>query len=734
VNNVTEQQPAAGLRVSRRSFLLASTGLLATRFAWSETEWNSLLCWRLDEGGDTATESVTGTEGLIASRTGHATWVGQGSDRALRLDGYSVWVNQQNVRPPITRASVTLSAWLALESYPVNTAAIISLQLNPEASLTFAVDPWGVLQGTQQVSGTSASCASTRAISKSTWHHVAVAFTGSEINLYLDGTACGHSPAPAVPTIHPAGSSVWIGRSPDCEIIADVFRTGVLNGLLKDVRVFNGALSPRDLNQLTQNTKPAAPPDLQINGSWCSADPHRPVWHAMPPRAWTNEPHGLIRFGGKYHLFYQKNPNGPYWGHINWGHLTSDDLCDWTEMRVALSPEPGPDKEGCWSGSVIDFNEKLAILYTGGDGHRASICLALSDDGLHFKKHPGNPVIPQPPQGHGFPEFRDPFVWREGGTYYLIIGSAITGKGGTALLYRSPDLVNWEYRKPLLVGDRDTSGVFWEMPIFVRLGDLHALIVCEVPGRASYWVGKWEHETFTPISAFPQRLELFNHLLSPTPHTLEDGRVIAMGIIPDERSPKECWRAGWAHLYSMPRLISADASGRLHQQPYDSVKKLGTAAHSQSDIEVPDGSFKELEAASGTSLNIRAKFARGHSQSVTLRLRSSPDGEEFTDLSYWWDIGRLVLDRTHSSLDPDVKRDSQESTWFPDTKDVLDLDIYLDRSVLELFVEQRSAFAARIYPTLDSSDRVFVSSHGPGARINALSVIAMGRPKQGRTE
>ena len=58
------------------------------------------------------------------------------------------------------------------------------------------------------------------------------------------------------------------------------------------------------------------------------------------------------------------------------------------------------------------------------------LLLALSEDGIHFAKHPGNPVIPQPPEGHGYPEFRDPFVWREGESYYLIIGSAITGKGG----------------------------------------------------------------------------------------------------------------------------------------------------------------------------------------------------------------------------------------------------------------------------------------------------------------
>jgi beta-fructofuranosidase len=517
--------------------------------------------------------------------------------------------------------------------------------------------------------------------------------------------------------------------SPNCPIVADVFHTGVLNGLLRDVRVFDGPLSPADLGRVMQESKPSSSPDLQINGPWCADDPQRPQYHAIPPRAWTNEPHGLIHWGGQYHLFYQKNPDGPYWGHINWGHMTSPDLYRWTEVPVALSPEPGPDNDGCWSGSVIDYNRKLAIIYTGGDGHRASICLALSDDGIHFIKHPGNPVIPQPPEGQGFPEFRDPFVWRQGDTYYLIIGSAITGKGGTALLYRSTDLINWEYRKPLLVGDRETSGVFWEMPVFVKLGEQHALIVCEVPGRASYWVGTWKDETFTPHSMCPQRLELFNHLLSPTPHILEDGRVVTMGIIPDERSPKECWRAGWAHHYSLPRLISVDAQGRIHQSAFEGIESWGESVASISNLDLTDGSMKQVEQASGTALNIRVVFKKGDSHSVTLRFRCSTDGREYTELRYHWEIGRLILDRTHSSLDVDVKRDLQDSTYFPDTKDSLEMNLFLDGSVLEAFVDQRSAFATRIYPTLPASTGVWVGSEGAGAKIESLTVKRIKRPQ-----
>ena len=233
--------------------------------------------------------------------------------------------------------------------------------------------------------------------------------------LYLDGEPCGRSTtsqtalSSAVKT-----SEITLAKSNDSPATAEIFMTGVLNGLIKDVRVINASLSGESINSILESSKPYGLPDLEINGDWFPNDPQRPLYHALPPRAWTNEPHGLIYWKGEYHLFYQKNANGPYWGHINWGHMTSPDMYRWTEKPVAISPEPGPDSEGCWSGSVIEHEGKLALIYTGGNGHQASICLAQSEDGVHFTKHPANPIIPEPPQGSNFPEFRDPFVWREG--------------------------------------------------------------------------------------------------------------------------------------------------------------------------------------------------------------------------------------------------------------------------------------------------------------------------------
>lgn len=717
----------------RRSLLAASAGLFVPRWTWAESREPELLCWKLGEAGDNALESESGTKDPITSRTGHALWVGEGRDRALRLDGYSVWINHPAKRLSPSTGAFSISAWLALESYPVNGAAIIEFSGRVGEGIRFSIDKWGFVQLELRQGTHREVCKSAKPASKGKWVHLVASLGDTGGTIYIDGASACHAGFSQKALESLSVESITLGRSIDCPLVAGVFPTGVLNGLLRDLRVFDGELSSNSIAELQHQTKPDSPPDLQTNTEWCEDDPHRPEYHALPPRAWTNEPHGLVHWRGQYHLFYQKNPNGPYWGHINWGHMTSPDMYVWTEIPVALSPEPGPDAEGCWSGSVIGHDGELALIYTGGDGHRSSICLSLSGDGIHFTKFKGNPIIPEPPQGMN-PEFRDPFVWREGDTYYLIVGSAVKDVGGTALLYRSRDLISWEYRKPILVGDRQSSGVFWEMPVFVKIGSKHALIVCEVPGRASYWVGIWQDETFTPNTPTPRRLELFNHLLSPTPMIDEEGRVITIGIVPDERSSKECWRAGWAHLYSLPRVLTIDTEGHLRQGPLEGIDRWQDEIVALPDISLQEGSVHTLENVTGLCRHVDITFKKGESHSVSLLIRRAPNGKEQTELRYEWEIGRLTLDRSRSSLDPEVKRDAEQATYFPTSENSIRLNVFLDHSVIEVFVDDRSAFASRIYPTLSESETFALSCLGPGAEAVNVKTAKINRKPKGSSK
>jgi len=710
---------------SRRTLLSATAATMLPRWLCAASLSSPVLRWKLDDGGDFAVEYISGIRDEIASRTGHAIWVGRGRNRALRLDGYSVWLQHASKPGVGVGDAITVMAWIALEAYPVSEAALLEIATKSGTLFRFSIDRFGHLQCGGQHINAKSLCRSSEPIAKATWIHLAASLSRDGLTLYRDGVPFGHQPNAVASVKDLDGINFVIGKSSDCTVIADVFPTGVLNGLLRELQLFDRALSPAALKEILEVSRPKGPPDLQINGPWCIDDPHRPICHAQPPRAWTNEPHGLIHWRGQYHLFYQKNPDGPYWSRLNWGHMTSPDLLQWTELPVAISPELPYESKGCWSGSVIEHAGKLTLIYTGVDEVKAGISLAFSEDGINFIKYPGNPVIPSAPESGNYLDFRDPFVWREGEVYYLIVGSGVPDVGGTALLYRSKDLVGWEFLRQIYSGDQKTSGPFWEMPIVVRDGDRYALVVSELPGRASYWVGAWQNEKFTPVSSMPRHLELFNHLLSPTPWIEKDGQIVVMGIIPDERSPKRLWRAGWAHLYSFPRVLSIDESGVVIQKPHPSLEALCTPLQSIPAVELAPGSVHDLPGLTETSLRIRATITRGQSSSVSLLLRRSPKGEEQTEILYEWDQERLTLDRTRSSLDPMVRRNRQVTSYASAEKNSLHLDVFVDRSVLEVFVDGRAAFAARIYPTLPGSLGVGFLAASTGARVERLTVARL---------
>lgn len=710
--------------INRRSFVIASCGLLLPRLGWSAITRQPVLYWPLDNPNSIGEERITGSKASIIDGTGRLKWVKNGDTELPRLDGYSVWLEHRFEDPIGLLREVTLSAWVALESYPVNAASVI--EWNWDSSIVrFAIDRLGFVSVAIEVENQTFECRSQYPIPLGSWHHLAGAFSSQDnnIRLFVDGRSVSQSLGKASISTLGSISTVLLGRAIGGEIVAKVFPTGVLNGLLRAVRVYDTALADREIEVLSHEFQADAT-SLSPEGPWFASDPQRPRYHAMPPRAWTNEPHGLVYFQGQYHLFYQKNANGPYWGHIHWGHMTSPDLLRWTEQPMALIPSPGPDSEGCWSGSALVDHGKVVVIYTGGDGKRSSICMASSEDGIHFTKYAGNPIIEAPPSTINVKEFRDPHIWKEGNEYRMIIGSGIIDIGGTALLYRSTNLTSWSYLKPLLIGEKATSGVFWEMPVFFKIGQQHVLIVCEVPGRASYWVGTWEDDNFHVISKEPQRLDLFNHFLSPTPYVDENGRAIIIGILPDSRESLEAWQAGWAHLYGLPRDLTLSPEGQLQQEPIAELASKFRSLASSEQKHVVGQEWTAIDSTS-TCIHLKATVERGTSNFIRIALRRSPDLREETLLQYDWRNSQLTLDRTNSSLNTRTKRDLQQAFYPPVLADKIELEVFVDQSVIEVFIDRRGCFATRVYPVLPESIGIAVCSNGGEAYLIGLRVSSL---------
>jgi len=238
-------------------------------------------------------------------------------------------------------------------------------------------------------------------------------------------------------------------------------------------------------------------------------------YHYRPAKGWINDPNGLVYFNGYYHVFYQHAPDSevPWATPMHWGHARTVDFLHWEELPVALYPDRSYDCGGCWSGTAIVKDRRLYLFYAsvrpdGRTGEKLqTVSVAYSDDGIHFEKYIGNPVISAYPPDGG-PDFRDPAVCCIDGEYYCVMATG-NPKTKTArlLLYRSRDLFRWQYAG---IMSEWANGVFTECPSLVAAEDRHLLAasVCPIDGEHYFSVmyGFFADGRFTPdIVAQPDK-------------------------------------------------------------------------------------------------------------------------------------------------------------------------------------------------------------------------------------
>jgi beta-fructofuranosidase len=457
-----------------------------------------------------------------------------------------------------------------------------------------------------------------------------------------------------------------------------------------------------------------------------------------------NDPNGLIYWKGHYHLFYQYVPNDPPWETKYWGHAVSSDLVHWLDLPVALAPTPGgPDQDGCFSGCAFNHDGVPTLIYTGVRGADQLPCLATSSEELiTWQKYPGNPLIAAPPQDLDLLAFRDHSVWKEGTTWYQLIGAGIRGVGGTALLYRSPNLIDWEYMHPLYTGDRNRTkpvwtGSMWECPNFFPLGDKSVLLVSvydedrfrerAYKGCLHYavaFVGAYTDYTFTP--QIQSIIDYGGHFYAPQTLLDSTGRRLMWGWLWEGRSDEAQWAAGWAGVMSLPRVLSLSADNMASLEPAPELKQLRGTHQRVIDLSILPTSLIRLEGIQGDCLEILAELDPGEATELGIGVRCAPDGTEQTLIRYDCLQGHLLIDRQRSSMSEDVQRDVREGPLALAADEPLLLHIFLDRSVIEVFANHRLCMSSRVYPSRTDSLGIGLFARGGSASIKAWDAWEMG--------
>ncbi|MBR6959411.1 MAG: glycoside hydrolase family 32 protein [Clostridiales bacterium] len=270
--------------------------------------------------------------------------------------------------------------------------------------------------------------------------------------------------------------------------------------------------------------------------------------HYQISKGWMSAPCGISFYKGRYHIFYQYNPDAPRWGYMHWGHCVTTDFITYEEKPIALTPESGKSHMG---GSSIVADGRLYLFYTCDNVMRS----AVSDDGVSFEDT-GFTGLEE-----DYSYFMDPHVFRYENRYLMTVGTGRHNVAGIAL-YESSDLSSWTFVSELVDDLRfgshiESSNLFpvddkWCL-MFTSSRQLPSRNICAV-GDFDGMSFKMEGDYFSPESG----PDLYNAYVYP-----HDGRNIMLGWLYDRKTASGPSKG----MLTCAREISLNKAGQLTINP-----------------------------------------------------------------------------------------------------------------------------------------------------------------------
>ena len=614
------------------------------------------------------------------------------------------------------------------------------------------------------------------------WNHIAVSYDGvtGYIGLFYNGVASYESYIPELVNseIISTGENLYMGY-----YVNPMYEFGCTrqlpSGLIDEIKLYSGSLDPLQIKNeydecLVDGEHPALPfTEVQEDRSIYEGDRYRPIYHGIPSAVWMNEPHAPIYYKGMYHIFYQHNPMGPYWSQIRWAHMVSTDMIHWVSVKDAVVPTKGVCPEGVWTGgSVVGPDGTPWLIITAGtnkstwSGQNIAYAHCVDPDDPYLTDWViEDKVVLTQPAGDVMGErdqFRDPFVWYDDGTYYMLISTSIPGRGGSANIYTSTDMRDWDYHGYLYECPFDlypVQGAHWEcvimLPISSKDGSIKKWILFDCPQYTVdgyvvdcyYWIGQFDKNTcrFIPDNHEPQLFDYGKGIYtgqtgmcyrteeqieSGVPY--EDGRTVLFSLAQGKSAGTEqnIW-AGWAHNMAMPvDLYLANDGKTVIREPIKEMESLyDETLYSYNGDPLNVAQMNEqISQLRGDALEIKAHVnlnptSENYNSGLYVRYNKNVVNDKTERTAITLSNNGAYVDRLLSTVTTTVDR--SDTNTYTTSGNEFDLTILLDRSLLEVYINNEITLTTRIYPKYGDSDYLSFFDNGGNLTISSLSIKSM---------
>jgi beta-fructofuranosidase len=186
---------------------------------------------------------------------------------------------------------------------------------------------------------------------------------------------------------------------------------------------------------------------------------------------------------------------------------------------------------------------------------------------------------------------------------------------------------------------------------------------------------------------------------------------------------------------SLAQRLTLGPDSLLRIEPVEAVASLRGAHEHISETVLPANQDIVLDSIKGNAMELAVEIDPKMARWVQLSILRSPNAEEQTTitfynfdrkLSVWYQTkGVVCLDGTRSSNNPDTWIRPPERVDMKRGSEPLKLRVFVDRSVVEVFVNEKLYLAMRVYPDREDSVGVSLRAQGQDAVLKKLDAWQM---------
>jgi beta-fructofuranosidase len=426
----------------------------------------------------------------------------------------------------------------------------------------------------------------------------------------------------------------------------------------------------------------------------------------------------LTFYKEEYHVFFltpQNYSNNEKSTYNSWGHMTSKNLIHWKEEELAIKPDKNYDKYGCWNGSLIVKDEIPYLFYTGINPETQ--CLAIGDKNLKkFNKYEQNPIIKNRPDELNITGFRDPYVWLDkDNKWKMILGCGIHGSfgthyaGGGVLIYESDNLYAWQYKGIMFKRSIAEGGFYFETPNFSNLGALDILMVSP-NAPVLFWLGNFKDNLFDSKTS-AKRLDFGDCFYAASLfNDNRNNRTLLSGWVSEAIKLNKQKNNG---CIALPKVVSLDKNNVLNIFPAPELINLrkDIIINERKIINSKKNNFNLFQS---NTFEIRLHLLKNDSDKIIFNFCKSEEYNEYTSIIMNKKNSNFELNRSKSSFKNISDLSIIETSILHNN---LIVHIYVDVSVIEIFLNYKKVITSRIYPN-SNSKFLEIYSEGGNAEVD----------------